>query len=489
VGKKCSGGKEAQELPKGDNNDSAAIMPESLKEGLVAYYPFNGNAKDESGNGHDGEALNRVSLTTDRNGIDGKAYYFNNVWSRIRIPDSASWKVSPITISAWVNAKSIGERSPCFISSANPADGIGFSIGVSSEGKLYYWVGVDEVRRVNGVRTFTNEDMELDKWHHLLMTYGQNTATLYVNGNPVHSLKAGTGILYKNNRGSVTKLLIGRHNDERNRGAQWSGSIDDVRIYNRALSEAEVKELYNLEKPSGETAANTTKPGTLLWEFQTGDKVSGTSPAIGSDGTVYIGSDDGKVYAMDGKSGAKKWEFKTWGYLKSSPAIGPDGTVYVGSWDHKVYALDGKTGAKLWDFETKAKVSCAPTIGTDGTVYIGSDDNNVYALNGQTGTKKWEFKTGGDVVSAPAIGDDGTVYFGSVDKKLYALDGKSGAKKWEFETGRTINSSPAIGPDGIIYIGATDKKIYAFASSSKGPAKSPWPMRGQNAQHTGRKIN
>ena len=50
----------------------------------------------------------------------------------------------------------------------------------------------------------------------------------------------------------------------------------------------------------------------------------------------------------------------------------------------------------------------------------------------------------------------------------------------------TLVTSPTIGPDGTIYFGSHDKKIYAIKTDSKGPAKSPWPMRGQNAQHTGR---
>ena len=56
---------------------------------------------------------------------------------------------------------------------------------------------------------------------------------------------------------------------------------------------------------------------------------------------------------------------------------------------------------------------------------------------------------------------------------------------WEFETGDAVSSSPAIGSDGTIYVGSSDKKLYAIASSSKGLADSPWPMRGQNARHAG----
>ena len=102
------------------------------------------------------------------------------------------------------------------------------------------------------------------------------------------------------------------------------------------------------------------------------------------------------------------------------------------------------------------------------------------------GAKVWEFETGHLVSSSPAIGSDGTVYVGSYDNKLYAINGKTGVKLWEFETDNLVLSSPAIGLDGTVYVGSRDKKLYAIKTDSKGPAKSPWPMRGQNARHTGR---
>ena len=102
------------------------------------------------------------------------------------------------------------------------------------------------------------------------------------------------------------------------------------------------------------------------------------------------------------------------------------------------------------------------------------------------GTPIWEFETSNTVFSSPAIGSDGTVYVGSFDNKLYAINGQSGDKLWEFETGDRVASSPAIGSDGTVYVGSWDNKLYAIKTDSKGPAKSPWPMFGQNARHTGR---
>ena len=61
-----------------------------------------------------------------------------------------------------------------------------------------------------------------------------------------------------------------------------------------------------------------------------------------------------------------------------------------------------------------------------------------------------------------------------------------GTPIWEFQTGDSVVSSPAIGSDGTVYVGSCDNKLYAIKTDSEGLAKSPWPMRGQNAQHTGR---
>ena len=95
------------------------------------------------------------------------------------------------------------------------------------------------------------------------------------------------------------------------------------------------------EKP--EPKVDPTKHERFLWEFETEGQVS--DPAIGFNGMVYVGSTDNNLYAINGKSGVKLWEFKTGGIVSSSPAIGSDGTVYVGSYDNnKLYAI--KTDSK-----------------------------------------------------------------------------------------------------------------------------------------------
>jgi hypothetical protein len=122
--------------------------------------------------------------------------------------------------------------------------------------------------------------------------------------------------------------------------------------------------------------------------------------------------------------GSQKWKFSLWHWMKSSPAIGSEGTIYVGSNDNNLYAIN-PDGTQKWVFSTGNAVCSSPAIGSDGTIYVGSCDSNLYAIN-PDGTQKWSFTTGGYVESSPAIGSDGTIYVGSNDGDLYAIYGSSG---------------------------------------------------------------
>ena len=254
----------------------------------------------------------------------------------------------------------------------------------------------------------------------------------------------------------------------------------------------------------------------VMWEFPTQGAILGTT-TLGPDGTLYSGSDDGKVYALDSKTGKKKWEYKTedrvfttvkngpfgmvyvlgtgndsklhaidevtgdkiWEFdPKSHPGMameqGPDGTVYMGTGvlvghgfeGGKVFAVDGETGKKKWEYDTDNWIVAAPKLGPDGTLYATGDnnDNQVYALDSKTGKEKWKFKAGGWITSTPVIGADNQVIFGCWDKKVYSLDGKTGKKLWELPTGGDVRGNPLIAPDGTVYVGSRDGNVYALNS-------------------------
>ncbi len=214
----------------------------------------------------------------------------------------------------------------------------------------------------------------------------------------------------------------------------------------------------NTSQGQGQGATNSVK-----WTF-TAQAPIYTAPSIGADGTVYVGSDDFNVYALNPATGAVKWTFATQSYVESSPAIGSDGTVYVGSDDNNLYALNGSTGVVMWSFGTTSFIDASPCIGPDGTVYVGSTDGNLYALNGATGALLWKFGTQGAVESSPALGADGTVYFGSDDGNVYALVGKTGALKWSYALQVPVFNSPSVGPDGTVFVGAD--AIYALVGNA-----------------------
>jgi len=196
---------------------------------------------------------------------------------------------------------------------------------------------------------------------------------------------------------------------------------------------------------------------TNLWTIAIGNR-SDSSPALGSDGRVYFGVRDGKLWAVDA-NGTVKWVFRADREIKSSPALGMDGTVYFGSRDRCFYAVraDGKLN---WKFRTGAWVDSSPALAHDGTVCFGGWDKNFYAFNAN-GSLRWQFPTAGEIVSSPAIGLDGTIYFGSYDRKLYAL-GPDGKKRWEFVTGGPILSSPALNQDQCLYFTSVDGCLYTL---------------------------
>jgi len=218
---------------------------------------------------------------------------------------------------------------------------------------------------------------------------------------------------------------------------------------------------------TGRTPYTGPAEPTANWVFTDAHDAIASSPCIGEDGTIYVGTGwfyagvtDSSLYAIN-PDGSLKWRFTTGGGVFSSPAIGPDGTIYFGSFDTYLYAIeDSITYGKLkWRTYVGYLIFSSPAIGPDGTIYVGSLDFNLYALN-PDGTEKWTYLTDWCVFSSPAIGPDGEIYVGSKDEHLYAFeDSVTYAKlRWKYATGQfydghLVDSSPAIGSDGTIYVG------------------------------------
>ena len=193
----------------------------------------------------------------------------------------------------------------------------------------------------------------------------------------------------------------------------------------------------------------------LKWSFATGGRVQ-SSPAIAADGTIYVGSDDSRIYALH-PDGSLKWSYKTGRGIPCTPVVGPGGVVYVIS--DQLYALEAD-GKLKWSYPVNAEWDFfgSAGLGPDGTIYVGSSyESKLYALN-PDGSLKWSRVIDGPITSSVAIGADGVLYFGSLSGTLYAVR-SDGFLKWEYPVGTRI-LSPAIGTDGRLYV-ATDK-LFAF---------------------------
>ncbi len=198
---------------------------------------------------------------------------------------------------------------------------------------------------------------------------------------------------------------------------------------------------------SGSTNPSDILPqGTLKWVFPTGGPIH-SSPAVVNN-TVYIGSRDGKLYALDAATGVKRWEYQTESWVESSPAI-VNGVVYIGSNDGRLYALDAHSGEKLWDFKTKYTIESSPAVAY-GIVYFGAGDFSIYALDAAKGTKLWNSKTNDNIKSSPVVAN-GIVYVGSWDRSSYALHALTGKFRLNFKLYQPVPSSPAV-RDGIVYV-------------------------------------
>jgi len=193
-----------------------------------------------------------------------------------------------------------------------------------------------------------------------------------------------------------------------------------------------------------------------------------SSPVV-VNGVMYVGADNGRLYAIDATTGAVRWTLSTGGKVVSSPAVS-GGLVVFGSDDGKVYGVDATTGAANFSFSTGGPVTSSPAIDpATKTVFVGSQDGHLYAIPlGCAGAcaPKWNLATNGPVESSPAI-SNGTVFIGSDDGHLYAVTESTGKTAWSVTTGGPVKSPPSVA-NGVLYFGSDDGRVYAVASTGCG---------------------
>ena len=193
------------------------------------------------------------------------------------------------------------------------------------------------------------------------------------------------------------------------------------------------------------------------WQFGTANGITST-PAVGSDGTVYTGSTDGSLYALN-PDGTPKWSFPTAGYIdNASPALGSNGAVYIGASDGYLYAVDAAKGTLDWKFKASSPITTSAAIGGDGTLYF-HDDLNLYAVT-PAGAQKWHVPVNGHSYASPVIASNGLIYVGTPTGMV--LFDSSGNIQTTLTTSSPIDASPAIDAVGIAYFGTGGGDVYAI---------------------------
>jgi outer membrane protein assembly factor BamB len=208
--------------------------------------------------------------------------------------------------------------------------------------------------------------------------------------------------------------------------------------------------------------------GTLKWFYHTSDWV-GYGPSIADDSTIYFGSWDGYLYAVY-PNGTLRW--KTGGYLAGTiPAIGSDGTIYVGN--RYLAAIYPKNGSVKWLFDPgpdRTIRGAGPAISADGTIFFGTnigeyDGGELIAVN-PDGTERWRIMLATDWIdSAPAIGSDGTVYVGSCNDLAH-----SESEGYLHAIGMVHVQADAGGP----YYGLINQPVQFTGSASGGYRPYTW---------------
>lgn len=220
------------------------------------------------------------------------------------------------------------------------------------------------------------------------------------------------------------------------------------------------------------------KTGKQVWQFTSGGAVTSTSAL--DDNILVVSARDNFVYGLYKTNGKLSWKFKmkpssphTWGwdYYDASPVIHAH-TVYVGSGDHNLYALNTKKGDLQWKFETQDKIRASPQI-VNEKIYVPSFDGYLYVINRKDGKFLEKFKTEGvdyygkifgwdrtSLTSKPAT-IDSLMVFGSRDGGLYCINTMTNKQKWRFSYGSSwVGSSPVIA-DSIVYVGWSDKLVFS----------------------------
>ena len=215
------------------------------------------------------------------------------------------------------------------------------------------------------------------------------------------------------------------------------------------------------------------RTGREIWKYDLGDAqvprvlahvavfeydYHGPRPLL-DDGTVYVGSGDGALHAVDDASGMRRWRHATGGKVRVG-AVRSGAQVVFGSLDGTLYAVDARTGALAWKRELRGAVTTAPIRAGDALI-TGTRASALYALRPDTGETIWRDVFWGSWVESEPVVDAGTLYIGSSDlRRVSAIDPRDGRLAWRTDVFGCPWGRPAL-TGAKLYMGTVGTDPYS----------------------------
>lgn len=231
--------------------------------------------------------------------------------------------------------------------------------------------------------------------------------------------------------------------------------------------------------------------GTSAWSWKGANGIDARA-VVGTD-AVYVLDTKTNLIALDRASGALRWltplhdeqlagapapSNPTFNHRAATPLL-IGGTIYCGSSDGGIYAIDASTGAKLWRYDAKAPVFSGIGLCGEQTLMFGTMDGSVLLLDRHTRREVLHVRTGGGVVTTPVVAA-GKLIIGSRDYMLYGFNLADGTQAWRFSYWFSWVESTPVLKGGLIYIGASDYSRVTALDPATGKARWGTPVHGMN---------
>ncbi len=280
-------------MPTDTNQTTDTNTTIDLNNGLVAHYEFEGNANDSSGNGNNGTEYGGVSYI---DGVIGQAGSFDGVDDYMSINDSNSLDITDsITLSVWIKTNGTNTHSAIISKlGAGWYDNNAYYLNVNNDSFIHFGMNYEWENGI-GLGTNSTTPVEDGEWHYIVAVYDGIRARMYVDG----IFEAESGIDYTlGTKANDFKLKIGW--DIYSSSRHFNGQIDDLRIYNRALNDSEIQELYKLGQQSQTVNLNSGLVAHYEFEGDANDNSGNGNNGTEHGGVTYVDGVIGKAGSFDG---------------------------------------------------------------------------------------------------------------------------------------------------------------------------------------------